>query len=37
MFGFSWYQSRQFKEQAEVQAQLDSAASVDQLAAMAMD
>ena len=37
MFGFSWYQSRQFKEQAAVQAQLDSAARVDQLAAMAMD
>ena len=37
MFGFSWYQSRQFKEQAAVQAQLDSAARVEQLAAMAMD
>ena len=37
MFGFSWYQSRQWNEQVAVQAQLDSAARVEQLAAMAMD
>ena len=37
MMGFSWYQSRQWKKQMEVQAQLDSVARVEQLAAMAMD
>ena len=37
MFGFSWYQSRQYREQMEVQAQLDSVARVEQMAAMAMD
>ena len=37
MMGFSWYQSRQYKKQMEVQAQLDSVARVEQLAAMAMD
>ena len=37
MFGFSWYQSRQYREQMEVQAQLDSIARVEQMAAMAMD
>ena len=37
MFGFSWYQSRKYKEQAEIQAQLDSVARVEQMAAMAMD
>ncbi len=37
MFGFTWYQSRQYKEQMEVQAQLDSIARVEQMAAMAMD
>ena len=37
MFGFSWYQSRQWNEQVAVQNQLDSAARVEQLAAMAMD
>ena len=37
MFGFSWYQSRQYREQAEIQAQLDSVARVEQMAAMAMD
>ena len=37
MFGFSWYQSRQYKEQMEAQAQLDSIARVEQMAAMAMD
>ena len=37
MFGFTWYQSRQYKEQMEAQAQLDSIARVEQMAAMAMD
>ena len=37
MFGFSWYQSRQYREQMEDQAQLDSIARVEQMAAMAMD
>ena len=35
--GFSWYQSRQYRKQAEAQAQLDSIARVEQMAAMAMD
>ena len=37
MMGFSWYQSRQYKKQREAQAQLDSIARVEQIAAMAMD
>ena len=37
MFGFSWYQSRQWNEQMEAQAQLDSIARVEQMAEMAMD
>ena len=37
MFGFTWYQSRQTREQMAVQAQLDSIARVEQMAAMAMD
>ena len=37
MFGFSWYQSKQYNKQLEVQAQLDSIARVEQLAAMALD
>ena len=37
MFGFTWYQSRQYKEQMEYQAQLDSIARFEQMAAMAMD
>ncbi len=37
MFGFSWYQSRQYNERVEYQAQLDSIARVEQMAAMAMD
>ena len=37
MFGFSWYQSRQYNERVEAQAQLDSIARVEQMAAMAMD
>ncbi len=37
MMGFSWYQSRQYNKQMEAQAQLDSIARVEQMAAMAMD
>lgn len=37
MFGFTWYQSRQYREQAEIQAQRDSIAMTEKLAAMAMD
>ncbi len=37
MFGFTWYQSKQYKEQMAVQAQLDSIAMTEKLAAMAMD
>ena len=37
MMGFSWYQSRQYKKQAEAQAQLDSIARVEMLAEMAVD
>ncbi len=37
MMGFSWYQSRQYSKQMEAQAQLDSVARVEQMAAMAMD
>ena len=37
MFGFTWYQSRQYRDQMEAQAQLDSIARVEQMAAMAMD
>ena len=37
MFGFTWYQSKQYEEQMEYQAQLDSIARVEQMAAMAMD
>ncbi len=37
MMGFSWYQSRQYNKQMEAQAQLDSVARVEQMAAMAMD
>jgi len=37
MFGFTWYQSRQYQKQMEVQAQLDSIARVEQMAAMAID
>ena len=37
MMGFSWYQSRQYKKQMEAQAQLDSIAMVEHMAAMAMD
>ncbi len=37
MMGFSWYQSKQWNKQMEAQAQLDSIARVEQMAAMAMD
>ena len=37
MFGFTWYQSKQYNKQMEAQAQLDSIARVEQMAAMAMD
>ena len=37
MFGFTWYQSKQYTKQMEVQAQLDSIAFVEQMAAMAKD
>ena len=37
MFGFTWYQSKQYNKQLEAQAQLDSIARVEQLAAMALD
>ncbi len=37
MMGFSWYQSKQYNKQMEAQAQLDSVARVEQMAAMAMD
>ena len=37
MFGFTWYQSKQYEKQMEYQAQLDSIARVEQMAAMAMD
>ena len=37
MFGFTWYQNKQYQKQAAVQAQLDSIARVEQMAAMAMD
>ena len=37
MFGFTWYQSKHYSKQMEYQAQLDSIARVEQMAAMAMD
>ena len=37
MLGFTWYQSKQYEKQMEVQAQLDSIAFMEQMAAMAMD
>ena len=37
MFGFTWYQSRQYKKQAEYQAQLDSIARVEALEKMVLD
>ena len=37
MFGFTWYQSRQYEKQMEAQAQRDSIAFVEQMAQMALD
>ena len=37
MMGFSWYQSRQYRQQMEAQAQLDSIARAEQMVAMALD
>ena len=37
MMGFSWYQRRQYNEQMEAQAKLDSIAMVEHMAAMALD
>ena len=37
MFGFMWYQAKQTEKQMAIQAQLDSVARVEQMAAMAMD
>ena len=37
MFGFTWYQSKQYSRQMEIQAQLDSIARIEQMAAIAMD
>ena len=37
LFGFSWYQRKQYNEQVEAQARLDSIARVEQMAAMAID
>ena len=37
LFGFSWYQRKQYDKQMEAQAQLDSIARVEQMAAMALD
>ena len=37
MFGFTWYQNKEYQKQAAVQAQLDSIALAEQMAAMAID
>ena len=37
MFGFTWYQNKEYKKQAEIQAQLDSIALVEKMAEMALD
>ena len=37
MFGFTWFQSRQYKKQAEYQAQLDSIARVEAMEKMVLD
>lgn len=37
LFGFSWYQSREYKKQAEYRAQLDSIARIEMLAQIAED
>ena len=37
MIGFTWFQNRQYREQMEIQAQLDSVARVEKMAEIAMD
>ena len=37
MFGFTWYQNKEYKEQAAIQAQLDSIAFAEKMAEMAVD
>lgn len=37
LFGFSWYQSREYRKQAEYRAQLDSIARIEMLARIAED
>ena len=37
LFGFTWYQSRQYNKQMEIQAQLDSVARVEALQRAALD
>ena len=37
MLGFTWYQSKQYQKQAEVQAQLDSIALAEKMTEMAID
>ncbi|MCM1178555.1 MAG: membrane protein insertase YidC [Clostridium sp.] len=37
LFGFSWYQSREYRKQAEYRAQLDSMARIEMLAQIAED
>ena len=37
MLGFTWYQSKQYQKQAEIQAQLDSIALAEKMAEMAID
>ncbi len=37
IFGFGWYQTKQFEKQAAVQAQIDSAARIEALQRMALD
>ena len=37
MFGFTWYQSKQYEKQMEAQAQIDSIARAERMAAMALD
>jgi YidC/Oxa1 family membrane protein insertase len=37
LFGFSWFQSKEYNKQLEIQAQADSIARVEQAAAMALD
>ena len=37
MFGFTWYQSKQYAKQVKYQAQLDSIAAIEELARIAAD